>query len=200
MPSISFTIPGKISGKGRARTFQTGKGFLKSYTPENTRNAEAMIRDFAAQQMKSLAVFEGPVELYVKIFRLVPPSWTKKRQAAANFIVGKPDVDNTLKMLADSMQSIVYRSDAQIAVATIQRRWDAKREEVYVLVRTLEAGSLAEPEPKGPVIPGAPALRLVDVGPSQNRPSAVVERNHGGRDRPAAPAAQSKDRQPKGVP
>ena len=37
--TIRFTIPGKIAGKGRARVFMTGKGFLKSYTPDKTRNA-----------------------------------------------------------------------------------------------------------------------------------------------------------------
>jgi Holliday junction resolvase RusA-like endonuclease len=193
--TISFTIPGKMAGKGRGRVFQTGKGYLRTYTPENTRNAEAMIRDLASQAMKGLAVFDGPVEMYVNVWRITPPSWPKKRRAAAKFITGKPDADNILKIISDSLNRVVYLDDSQIAVAHIQRRWHPEREEVYVLVRTLDAGSLEHPDRKDPLAP----LRIMDTGTGQNGKSPVVERNNGGSDRPATASVEPQNGEQEGA-
>lgn len=160
--TISFTIPGKmIGGKGRARMVQMPSGKLRSYTPDATRNAEAMIRDLAAQAMKGMRPFDGPVEMFVNIFRIPPKSWSKKRRAAAKFITGKPDCDNQLKSIADSCNKLIFLDDSQIAVAHIQRRWSEEREEVYVMVRTLDNGALEDRERRGSAAPGSPQLKLV---------------------------------------
>jgi Holliday junction resolvase RusA-like endonuclease len=162
--TISFTIPGRmIGGKGRARIVKTASGALRAHTPDATRNAEAMIRDFAAQAMKGRPPFEGPVEIYINIWRIPPKSWTKKKRAATKYITGKPDADNQVKCIADALNRLTYLDDSQIAVAHIQRRWDEAREETYVMVRTLDNGAL-EDRTQRRAVPGSPQLQLVSNG------------------------------------
>jgi Holliday junction resolvase RusA-like endonuclease len=93
MTAINFTIPGKISGKGRPR-FTVVRGSLRTLTPEKTRNAEALIRDYGALAMRGKTLFDGPVMLVATIWRVPPLSWPKNKRAAARYVVGKPDIDN----------------------------------------------------------------------------------------------------------
>lgn len=118
--AVTFTIPGRIGGKGRPRFVRsTGHAF----TPQKTRNQEAMIRDLAAQAMAGRLPFEGPVWLFISIILTPPASWPRKRREAARFVTGKPDVDNIEKLAGDSLNSIAWRDDSQVAQAMIWRRY-----------------------------------------------------------------------------
>lgn len=119
--SVSFRIPGQISGKGRPRfgwrKGPTGKQIPLAYTPEKTLSEEALVRQFANAAMREqrLPMMAGPLEVTVHICRVPPKSWSKK-QKAAKWMTGKPDIDNSLKLILDSMNGIVYHDDADVAV------------------------------------------------------------------------------------
>lgn len=130
---ISFTIPGRISGKGRPRFAKRG-AFMQAYTPEKTRNTEAMMRAFAAEAMAGKPIFDGPIFLSMLITLNPPASWSKKKRAAALFVTGKPDPDNLVKMV-DSLNGVVWRDDAQICDLHFSRRYSlTAREEVVITV------------------------------------------------------------------
>lgn len=110
---ITFTIPGLPIGKGRARVTRTGH----AYTPAATRSYETAIRFAAAEAMRGAAPIEGPVAVELLAQLPIPPSWSKRKQAAALTgelrPTGRPDLDNVLKAALDGVNAIVVRDDAQ---------------------------------------------------------------------------------------
>jgi Holliday junction resolvase RusA-like endonuclease len=136
--AVDFTIPGRTAGKGRPRaTVQHGK--VRTYTPAKTRVAEGVVRFYAKAAMGGAPLLEGPLKLSVWMSQQPPPSWPKKKKMITRWITGKPDADNTIKLIADSMNNIVYRDDAQISQLEMWRFYAADEPEcVRVRVETLQ--------------------------------------------------------------
>lgn len=136
---IQFTVPGRVAGKGRPRAFVRG-GKIGTYTPEKTRNAEAMVRAIAHEAMNGRGLLDGPVALDIRAYLVPPASWSKKRRSNALFVTGTPDCDNIAKLVADSLNGICYRDDSQIAVLTFGRYYTLTGpERVQITVRSLTA-------------------------------------------------------------
>lgn len=136
--TIAFTIPGRVSGKGRPKFARRGK-FVTAYTPERTRTMEGIVRDFAAQAMRGKELMDGPVSLEISALMHPAESWSKKRKAAAKWVTGKPDVDNVGKLVGDSLNGIVWKDDSQIAQFSFSRRYILTGpEEVRITVTALD--------------------------------------------------------------
>lgn len=91
---FEFTVSGNPVAKGRPRVY--GK-YAK--TPEKTANAENWIRVEFRQTYPDFKPIEGPVRLNASFYMA-------KR--------GKPDTDNLLKLVLDSLNGVAYRDDAQV--------------------------------------------------------------------------------------
>lgn len=81
-----------------------------------------MIRTIAAEAMGGRELFTGPVSLIVLMTLQPAASWSAKKRAAARFVVGKPDPDNSLKLF-DAINGIVWRDDSQICDVLFRRRY-----------------------------------------------------------------------------
>lgn len=138
---VSFSIPGRIRGKGRPRATVRG-GFARMYTDVKTKSDEAMVRHFASQAMYGLTVFKGPVELCISVYQHVPDSWSKKRKREAGYITGKPDCDNVLKLIGDSLNGIVFTDDSQVAQIKFSRRYTEASEQEHVAVQVRELSAV----------------------------------------------------------
>jgi Holliday junction resolvase RusA-like endonuclease len=122
---IRVEIPGPPRGTARARTRivtpSGGKAFASVYTDAKTRSEGGAVRMFAANAMNGRAPLEGPLELRMTAYFPIPASWSGKKSiralAGEIYPTGKPDMDNVYKMLADGMNKIVFRDDAQIVSA-----------------------------------------------------------------------------------
>lgn len=138
--SLSFIIPGRIGGKGRPRGFIRG-GKVAMYTPKQTVSDEATVRQFAHVAMVTAraSMLAGPLSMRIQVFRDYPASWSKARKAQARYITGKPDCDNTAKLVADALNGIVYRDDSEIAALNIVRRYRSGAEEVIIGIMELSA-------------------------------------------------------------
>ena len=114
---VNFTVEGNPVGKQRARYAKRGN-FVQTYTPDKTRNYEALLKDAAIEAMGSSEPLETPVSLYLYIRVPIPKSCTKKRlEAISNGSekpIRKPDGSNILKSVEDGMNSVVYKDDSQI--------------------------------------------------------------------------------------
>jgi Holliday junction resolvase RusA-like endonuclease len=114
-------VPGEIRGKGRPKF-----GGGRVYTDAKTLSAEAWVRHCAVQAVGQ-PMFDGPLDLAVEVTVAVPQSWPrKKREAAFSGSLrptGKPDADNTLKLLADALNNVVWRDDAQLVDVRISKRY-----------------------------------------------------------------------------
>ena len=113
---MSCTVYGKPQGKGRPRYTVRGSHAV-AYTPEGTRAYEARIK--AAWQEQDGRDF-GPAALALIVTAYYPvPTWARKAEKDAMLagqvpVIGKPDLDNILKVCADALNSIAYEDDKQI--------------------------------------------------------------------------------------
>lgn len=125
---LTVVIPGVMRGKGRPR-FTSAGGFARAYTDAQTANAEAWVRACAIEQVGQ-HVLDGPVSLTMDIAIAPPASWPKKRRAAAlagaTFPTGKPDLDNSIKLVADALNGILWHDDKQIVRVTARKFYAAQ--------------------------------------------------------------------------
>ena len=114
---VTFRVDTNPVGKQRARYAKRGN-FVQTYTPDKTRNYEALIKEAAIQAMGSNEILETPVNLYLYIRAPIPKSLSKKRlEACLNGLekpIKKPDASNVLKSVEDAMNGVVYKDDSQI--------------------------------------------------------------------------------------
>ncbi len=124
---ITFFVPGKPQGKGRARAFNTKSGHIGHYTPGKTRTYEGLIRTQAMQEMGLKKPTRKPVQLTLGINYAIPASWPKwKIQAARDGHIaptGKPDADNVVKAVKDALNGVVWRDDCQVVLMSVNKRY-----------------------------------------------------------------------------
>lgn len=125
MSILTINIPGEMRGKGRPK-FSTRGGFARAYTDAKTANAETWIKSCAIEQVGQ-PVLEGALSISIAISVGIPASWSKKKQASALDgslrPTGKPDWDNTAKILGDALNKIVWKDDSQITDVLFSKRY-----------------------------------------------------------------------------
>lgn len=107
----SVELP-EIVGKQRPRAAVRG-GHARIYTPRKTRVFEALIRKAWTEQVGDRwSGFSGSVSVTVSVTRELaksnPKYWAGRQDTQ------KPDVDNVLKAVLDSLNGLAYADDAQI--------------------------------------------------------------------------------------
>lgn len=121
---MRFTIPGEPQGKGRPRVVRNG-AFTRTYTPEKTASYENLVKLEFQRQCSGLYIGDRPVSMKVVCFYGLASSDSKrKRQAKLDGAIRptkKPDCDNVGKVVADSLNGIAYKDDAQIVSMTIDK-------------------------------------------------------------------------------
>ena len=126
---ITFSVPGDPVGKGRARSFRKGD-FIGHYTPHKTASYENLVKLIANQQMAGKELIECPVNVKLDICFGVPGSWSKKKTNDALYNViapaKKPDIDNIIKILFDSINGIVWKDDKQVVSVNAAKRYAMK--------------------------------------------------------------------------
>ena len=132
-PSQTITIPGQPVAMGRPRFAAGGR----TYLPKKTREA----LNFARAFMLIAKPIEGPVALDIVFVMKRPKSMMgKKYRADRIFHSKRPDLDNMVKLVADSLQPRVLNDDAQIVMLTASKWYAAKDEEpkTKILIRSIE--------------------------------------------------------------
>jgi Holliday junction resolvase RusA-like endonuclease len=122
MSVYSFFVPGLPIAQPRHRV-GVFRGHARTYLPaSHPVNAfKALVQLKAAEVMKG-AMMDGPVRMELAYFFPRPASMTKKRgnnQLVA--CVKKPDCDNLAKSVADALNGIAYKDDAQIAELYVRK-------------------------------------------------------------------------------
>lgn len=132
---VDFTIDGEPEGKARPR-FNTKTG--RAYTTDRTRMYEDYTKLLYRSQIKHY--FEGYVRLTVKAFYKIAKSDSKKikEQKKANIIrpSKKPDIDNVVKLIADSLNDIAYKDDTQI-VEIVAKKFYSENPRVEVTIESI---------------------------------------------------------------
>lgn len=119
---ISFEIPGKPCGKGRPRL-----GRYAVYTPDKTKNYEALLKYIFIHQFKDFTPFEGAVRAKITAIFEVPKSYSKKKTAmllnSRLNCTSKPDTDNIAKIVLDSLNGLAFKDDAQITKLEVEKSY-----------------------------------------------------------------------------
>ena len=125
MMELKFTIPGEPQGKGRPK-FSRHSSYVVTRTPDQSIIYENLVKmEFLRQCGAARFGDREALDMQVSAYYAIPASASKKKRQA--MIDGeirptkKPDVDNILKIIADSLNEVAYKDDSQIADAKISK-------------------------------------------------------------------------------
>lgn len=137
---VKFTVWGEPKGKGRPRFARVGN-YTKTYTPQETVSYENLVK-FEYRRQCGDEVFDKAEMLDMRIFAYykIPKSVSKKkhRQMLDKDIrpTKKPDADNIVKIIADSLNGIAYYDDSQI-VDTMIRKYYSENPRVEIIIQNV---------------------------------------------------------------
>jgi Holliday junction resolvase RusA-like endonuclease len=126
MNNLSFIVKGEPQGKARARTFYHNQAKkICSMTPNKTVLYENLIKlEFNNQCNKFLT---GPVEIEIEAYFKIPKSYSKKKRKQCIdkeiYPTKKPDIDNIIKVVADSLNGLAYKDDSCIVRGSFKKEW-----------------------------------------------------------------------------
>lgn len=112
-----FEVLGEPIGKARPRVTRWG-----AYTPQKTVDYENKIKAVYGGRF-----YEGYLQIDVKAYFKIPKSTSKKKKES--MLMGeikpdkKPDIDNVLKIVLDSLNKTAYKDDAQVIKASITKEY-----------------------------------------------------------------------------
>lgn len=116
MKKAKFTVYGEPKGKGRPR-FNTKTGH--AITPKDTVSYENLVKlEWQTAYGTENFPKEAMLDMRIKAYYRIPKSASKKKRAA--MLAGeirptkKPDMDNVVKIIADSLNNLAYYDDTQI--------------------------------------------------------------------------------------
>lgn len=114
-----------------------------AYRPKNVVEFHRYLRRAVPEQLPAGFVpFAGAIRVRIAAIFAIPASRPAKER---NIVAGggsvpkptKPDVDNLMKATLDPLNGLVWRDDAQIAEASIAKRWGI-RDQLIISVSALE--------------------------------------------------------------
>ena len=115
MKTVKFTVLGEPTGKGRPQTkvMYSEKGFKNKKTGK-VRNT--LVNNVTP---KKTVIYENEVkDMRIIAYYRIPKSQTKRNKELMKKQLlrptKKPDMDNVVKIIADSLNQIAYRDDTQI--------------------------------------------------------------------------------------
>lgn len=134
---IEFEVIGEAVGKARPRVCRSNGG-VRAFTPQKTKDYERKVRRAYLEQVGPGPVsLEKALEVEILIF-VEPPKNTSKKRRDLMLSGGvrptkKPDVDNVVKAILDSLNGVAYSDDKQV-VSVRAEKWYAKKPFVWVMM------------------------------------------------------------------
>ena len=129
-----FEVPGKIVGKGRPR-LNTYTGSI--YTPAKTKDYETLIEQYFLLKYPKIQPFEERVKISIIAYISIPKSTRKAdiQEMLDNNIspTKKPDIDNIVKVILDSMNKFAFKDDNQITKLEVEKRYSLE-DKVYIKI------------------------------------------------------------------
>ena len=137
---IKFTYYGEIKGKGRPRFRSMGK-FVSTYTPKETKDYEMSIKEAYLNESTCTYFNNEQLVLTLNIYQAVPKATSKKKaQEMLEHKIRptkKPDIDNILKSICDSLNKVAYTDDTQI-IEIVAKKYYAERNYMEIEIKSLE--------------------------------------------------------------
>ena len=129
-----FEVPGTIKGKGRPRV---NSYTCQVYTPTTTKDYEYLVEQYFLLKYPRFKILEGRIKVNIIAYFSIPKT-TKKteiNEMLDNNIspTKKPDIDNIVKVVLDSMNKFAFRDDNQITKLEVEKKY-ALEDKVYIKI------------------------------------------------------------------
>ncbi|WP_143287345.1 RusA family crossover junction endodeoxyribonuclease [Caloramator quimbayensis] len=120
---MKFIIPGEPKAKARPR-MSTKTGI--AYTPKETIQYENWVKTCFIEQGGNK--IDGQISAKITAYYSIPKSTSKKKREemlkGKIRPVKKPDVDNIVKSILDSLNKIAYDDDSQVVKCDVEKFYD----------------------------------------------------------------------------
>lgn len=109
---MQLIIPVKPMGAVR----MTSRGKWVSESAKRYLSYKEQIQWEVKKQLRTNEIITGPIDVKMIFFMPIPKSWSKKKkdQAVGEFHTKKPDADNLVKGVFDSLNKLVWKDDNQV--------------------------------------------------------------------------------------
>lgn len=123
-------IKEKARGKARPRFTMNGK---HTYTPDTTKNFEHLIKLDFQKMYGKIDITENPIEVNIVVKHKIPKRISKKIRKNILYTpcTVKPDIDNIVKLIMDSLNGLVYKDDKQVFKVTAIKVY-AEEDEIFI--------------------------------------------------------------------
>lgn len=129
-----FEVPGKIIGKGRPR-LNSYTGVV--YTPTRTKDYESLVEQYFLLKYPRFKALEGRIKVNIIAYFSIPKTTRKSdiNEMLENNIspTKKPDIDNIVKSILDSMNKFAFKDDNQITKLEVEKKYSIE-DKVYVKI------------------------------------------------------------------
>ena len=133
---FEFEVIGDIKGKARPRVnTQT----CRAYNPTNTKDYEMLVKQYFKVKYPRYIPLENRVKVVIDAKFKIPKTATKKeKELIANGLLSptkKPDIDNIVKIILDSLNGMAFKDDNQITKIEVEKSYAIDGDErVYVKI------------------------------------------------------------------
>ena len=129
-----FEVPGKVIGKGRPR-LNSYTGVV--YTPTRTKDYESLVEQYFLLKYPRFKVLEGRIKVSIIAYFSIPKATKKSdiNEMLDNNIspTKKPDIDNIVKAVLDSMNKFAFKDDNQITKLEVEKKY-ALEDKIYIKI------------------------------------------------------------------
>lgn len=129
-----FEVPGKIIGKGRPR-LNSYTGTV--YTPTRTKDYETLIEQYFLLKYPKFEELQGRIKVSIIAYFPIPKNTKKSdiNKMLENNIspTKKPDIDNIVKAILDSMNKFAFKDDNQITKLDVEKKYSLE-EKVWIKI------------------------------------------------------------------
>lgn len=129
-----FEVPGKVIGKGRPR-LNTYTGIV--YTPTKTKDYETLVEQYFLLKYPKFKILEGRIKVSIIAYFSIPKATKKtdRNEMLDNNIspTKKPDIDNIVKSVLDSMNKFAFKDDNQITKLEIEKKYSIE-DKIYIKI------------------------------------------------------------------
>ena len=129
-----FEVPGKVIGKGRPR-LNSYTGVV--YTPTKTKDYESLVEQYFLLKYPRFKTLEGRIKVSIIAYCSIPKATKKSdiNEMLDNNIspTKKPDIDNIVKAVLDSMNKFAFKDDNQITKLEVEKKY-ALEDKIYIKI------------------------------------------------------------------
>lgn len=143
---VQLTILGEPMGKQRPR-YSSYNGYVRTYTPQNTINYESLVaHEYNEKYGRLMFDRDTPITAYIyAYFPLAKNDFGKKglnksgrEKISKVYCMKHVDIDNIIKIILDSLNSICFVDDKQVVSVVATKQWTLETPRVEIILESAE--------------------------------------------------------------